>query len=210
VDFSVLPYSASGNVSNSELYILSTVQACNPASFQLDLIKDKVVVVPNSLQTSCSIYNVTLMAEDAGAAGVLVYNDKVHDFSLPLHRVRTVDWRPTDRFVKLPVIGISSVLGQVLLSTNVTVMRVSLSFKTQVNVVDTFTLIAESLHGNEDEVIAMGAHLDSTPTSPGMNDNGSGAAALLTIAEAIIGGELKPSRRTRFYWWGGGTEGWHW
>ena len=33
----------------------------------------------------------------------------------------------------------------------------------------------------------VGAHLDSVPEGPGMNDNASGAAAVLAVAEALGG-----------------------
>ncbi len=36
-----------------------------------------------------------------------------------------------------------------------------------------------------DQIIVVGAHYDSVPGSPGANDNGTGVAALLTIAELI-------------------------
>ncbi len=39
--------------------------------------------------------------------------------------------------------------------------------------------------------LAVGAHLDTVPTSPGAEDNGSGVGALLAVAEAVAG------RRTR-------------
>lgn len=61
-------------------------------------------------------------------------------------------------------------------------------------------LIADCL-GSSGEVIIVGAHLDSVVAGPGINDNGSGVAALLVIAEALAG--LPAPRRTvRFAFWG--------
>ena len=55
--------------------------------------------------------------------------------------------------------------------------------------------------GAEDEVVILGAHLDSDVAGPGMNDNGSGVAALLVIAERLR--ELPaPQRTVRFAFWG--------
>jgi Zn-dependent M28 family amino/carboxypeptidase len=45
-----------------------------------------------------------------------------------------------------------------------------------------------------------GAHLDSVQAGPGINDNGSGSAALLEVAENIA--KLKPQNTLRFAWWG--------
>jgi Zn-dependent M28 family amino/carboxypeptidase len=45
-----------------------------------------------------------------------------------------------------------------------------------------------------------GAHLDSVPAGPGINDNGSGSAALLEVAENLA--KVKPQNTLRFGWWG--------
>jgi hypothetical protein len=46
----------------------------------------------------------------------------------------------------------------------------------------------------------MGAHLDSVPESPGLNDNGSGVAAVLDAAERLAA-EGAPPTRIRFAFW---------
>ena len=45
-----------------------------------------------------------------------------------------------------------------------------------------------------------GAHLDSVPAGPGINDNGSGSAALLEVAQQMA--KTKPQNTVRFAWWG--------
>ena len=45
-----------------------------------------------------------------------------------------------------------------------------------------------------------GAHLDSVPAGPGINDNGSGSAALLEVAQQMA--KSKPNNTVRFAWWG--------
>jgi Zn-dependent M28 family amino/carboxypeptidase len=45
-----------------------------------------------------------------------------------------------------------------------------------------------------------GAHLDSVPAGPGINDNGSGSAALLELAQNLS--KLKPENTIRLAWWG--------
>ena len=45
-----------------------------------------------------------------------------------------------------------------------------------------------------------GAHLDSVPAGPGINDNGSGSAALLEIAQNLA--NHTPRNTLRFAWWG--------
>ena len=45
-----------------------------------------------------------------------------------------------------------------------------------------------------------GAHLDSVIAGPGINDNGSGSAALLEVAEQMA--KVQPRNKVRFAWWG--------
>lgn len=54
--------------------------------------------------------------------------------------------------------------------------------------------------GTRDEVVMIGAHLDSVAAGPGINDNGSGVAALLVIAEALATLPA-PDRTIRLAFW---------
>ncbi len=47
-----------------------------------------------------------------------------------------------------------------------------------------------------------GAHLDSVADGPGINDNGSGSAALLEIAMQMAELSIEPRNTVRFAWWG--------
>ncbi|WP_375003584.1 M20/M25/M40 family metallo-hydrolase [Aeromicrobium sp. CTD01-1L150] len=57
---------------------------------------------------------------------------------------------------------------------------------------------------NDDEVVVVGAHLDSVTEGPGINDNGSGSAAVLEIAKQYADTKLvrKQQRPVRFAFWG--------
>jgi aminopeptidase Y len=46
----------------------------------------------------------------------------------------------------------------------------------------------------------VGAHLDSVSVGPGINDNGSGTAGVLSVAETL--GKVKPRNKLRFAFWG--------
>jgi aminopeptidase S len=67
--------------------------------------------------------------------------------------------------------------------------------------VDGENLIAE-IDGETDEVLLIGAHLDSVPFGPGINDNGSGAASLLEVARAYQARGERPKKTIRFAFWG--------
>jgi Zn-dependent M28 family amino/carboxypeptidase len=54
-------------------------------------------------------------------------------------------------------------------------------------------------------VVMIGAHLDSVPAGPGMNDNASGSAMVLELAEQLANARL-PST-IRFAWWDGEEPG---
>ena len=58
---------------------------------------------------------------------------------------------------------------------------------------------------NTDNVVMAGAHLDSVIEGPGINDNGSGSAALLETA--LLMANLNPENTLRFAWWAGEEQG---
>jgi Zn-dependent M28 family amino/carboxypeptidase len=60
-------------------------------------------------------------------------------------------------------------------------------------------VIAELPGTNDNNVVMAGAHLDSVTAGPGINDNGSGSAALL---ETALMAKVKPENTVRFAWWG--------
>lgn len=57
---------------------------------------------------------------------------------------------------------------------------------------------------NKDQVVVVGAHLDSVAEGPGINDNGSGSAGILEIAKQLNSTKLdkKLQRPVRFAFWG--------
>ncbi len=67
-------------------------------------------------------------------------------------------------------------------------------------------VIAQTRTGSREQVVMVGAHLDSVPEGPGINDNGSGVAALLEIA-VRLGGSPPVDNAVRFAFWGAEEEG---
>ena len=62
-----------------------------------------------------------------------------------------------------------------------------------------YNVIAEKPGTNKNNVVMAGAHLDSVEAGPGINDNGSGSAALLETALQMK--KVKPVNTVRFAWW---------
>ena len=64
------------------------------------------------------------------------------------------------------------------------------------------TATCSPTRGGADHVVVVGAHLDSVAQGPGINDNGSGTAAILEIAEQFAKRGIDPRNRVRFALWG--------
>ena len=62
-------------------------------------------------------------------------------------------------------------------------------------------VVAQTRSGDPAHVVMAGAHLDSVPEGPGINDNGSGVASLLQIAEQL-GGTPNVPATVRLAFWG--------
>ena len=78
---------------------------------------------------------------------------------------------------------------------------VTLVLATRTEATETRNVLAQTRTGDPAEVVMAGAHLDSVPEGPGMNDNGSGVAALLETA-VRLGGSPAVTNAVRFAFWG--------
>ncbi len=67
-------------------------------------------------------------------------------------------------------------------------------------------VVAQTKTGDTKSVVLAGAHLDSSARSPGINDNGSGVAALLEAASEL-GSQPRITNAVRFAFWGSEAEG---
>ncbi|MEV5968591.1 M28 family metallopeptidase [Streptomyces sp. NPDC051921] len=65
-----------------------------------------------------------------------------------------------------------------------------------------YNLIADWPGGDPNQVVMSGSHLDSVSSGPGINDNGSGSAAILETALAVSRAQFQPTKHLRFGWWG--------
>ncbi|MEV0589280.1 M28 family peptidase [Nonomuraea sp. NPDC050310] len=65
-----------------------------------------------------------------------------------------------------------------------------------------YNVLADWPGGNPDDILMVGAHLDSVSAGPGINDNGSGSAAILETALEVARQSLQPAKHLRFAWWG--------
>jgi Zn-dependent M28 family amino/carboxypeptidase len=98
------------------------------------------------------------------------------------------------------VIGISFELGRQLYEAQGA--RVSLDIQTESEIRQTANVIADTPEGRADRTVVVGAHLDSVPEGPGINDNGSGTATILETALQMAKLGIEPTNRVRFAFWG--------
>ncbi|WP_377640921.1 M28 family metallopeptidase [Oryzobacter terrae] len=148
---------------------------------------------------SCNFSVKAINAEAAGASAAVIFNqgntadaDRNNAVNPTLGGLDIVD---------IPVVG-TSYLDGVALSQAGSTARVFVpepESRPQKNV------IAELKGVNDDNVVMAGAHLDSVPAGPGINDNGSGSSALLELAQTVR--KLKPQNTIRLAWWGAEESG---
>ena len=109
----------------------------------------------------------------------------------------------------IPVVGLSFADGNALAAAAAAgEVTVRVFTSTDVEAArTTYNVLADTPQGkNKDQVVVVGAHLDSVIEGPGINDNGSGSSAILEIAEEMAGlkytkkGALQ--RQVRFAFWG--------
>jgi Zn-dependent M28 family amino/carboxypeptidase len=100
--------------------------------------------------------------------------------------------------VKIPAVGVTKSAGMQLRAqpgpTTIKLDAGSKSFKAR-------NIIAQTKTGSPTDVVMAGAHLDSVPEGPGINDNGSGVAAVLETA-VQLGNSPQVHNAVRFAFWG--------
>ncbi|CDR45440.1 CYFA0S18e01750g1_1 [Cyberlindnera fabianii] len=74
-----------------------------------------------------------------------------------------------------------------------------------VGIIKTKNIIADTIHGDVNNIVALGAHSDSVDAGPGINDDGSGTISLLNVAKALTNFQI--NNTVRFAWWAAEEEG---
>jgi Zn-dependent M28 family amino/carboxypeptidase len=141
----------------------------------------------------CLVVEKVEQAQAAGAAGVVVFNqgdspDREGTWWTSLGALEDVQVPVLLTTYAMGVDFAAAPDGSIVLEMDVDVIH---------ELRPTASVIAET--GTGDDVIMLGAHLDSVLDGPGINDNGSGVSALLEVARAIESCET--TQRVRFAWW---------
>lgn len=150
---------------------------------------------------ACSFAQKANNAEAAGAVGVITFNQG----NTP-EREDLLFGTLGGPGVGIPVIGTTFAVGEALATDGATAqITVDAISETRT----TTNVIATSTTGDQDNIVMAGAHLDSVPEGPGIQDNGTGSGAILEIALQLASefganneGESRLQNAVRFGWWG--------
>lgn len=149
---------------------------------------------------TCNFVVKLLNAQAAGAVGVIVFNE-----GDPAPGRTGLNLGTLGAPQALPAVTTSFPIGDALRNgvlngpTGLTMrLKVEYFFGQR----STRNVIAETPDGDPNHVVVIGAHLDSVTRGPGINDNGSGSAAILEIAEVFSEQGRVPRNKLRFMWYG--------
>ncbi|SNR86835.1 PA domain-containing protein [Geodermatophilus saharensis] len=146
-------------------------------------------------------------AEQAGAEAVVIFNqgNTPEREELIVADATSVDepipGAPGPVTHGIPVVGASYADGVALAEEGSTAYVNVLPAETRTD----YNVIAELPGKNPDNVVMAGAHLDSVTEGPGINDDGSGTAALLETA--LLMANSHPQNTLRFGFWAAEEQG---
>ncbi len=160
---------------------------CNPADYDSLPVNGAVVLVDRG---TCPFTQKAGAAAQKGAVAIIVADNVVEE-----HIAGTLG---EANEVKVPVVGVTKSDGALLRTmTGPATVQVSAETKT----IAARNVVAQTKTGSATDVVMAGAHLDSVPEGPGINDNGSGVAAVLETA-LQLGPSPSIHNAVRFGFWG--------
>lgn len=196
VDSISVVYSPDGDIKNLELVAVNNI-GCNQTDYPAS-VEGKIAFIQRG---DCSYASKVARAGAAKAAAVIIYNH-APDIAPPTLAVFAMPQGPY-----VPVADFSQELGESLAARLKAGEKITADMRltSDVQKFTTHNVIAETRGGSKDQVIFLGAHSDSVAAGPGINDNGSGSIALLTIAKSLA--KYSVNVAVRFAWWTAEEEG---
>ncbi|GAA2333707.1 M28 family metallopeptidase [Saccharopolyspora halophila] len=165
---------------------------CEAADFEGTDVADSVVLISRG---ACTFAKKAQNAADHGAAATIIYNNVEGPLNGTLGD-------PADAVI--PTAGVTQQVGETLAGQ--AGAEVNLDVQSRLETVTTRNVVAQTRTGRADNVVMAGSHLDSVPEGAGINDNGTGSAALLESA-LRMGGSPQVENAVRFAWWGAEESG---
>lgn len=146
---------------------------------------------------TCGFNVKVLNAQAAGAAAVIVMNEGQPG------RTGLVNMIGDATGLTIPAVFTTYDAGFNLSQTPGATVTVTVSYDADQRTA--WNVLAETGSGDDSNTVMAGAHLDSVQDGAGINDNGSGSAALLETAIQMK--KVKPNNTVRFAWWGAEESG---
>ena len=190
-DFALMERSGTGEAEGRlrPVDVGGTTSGCEPEDFE-GFSRGDVALLRRG---TCTFRTKAENAEAAGASAALIFNAGEAGGEV----LRGSLGGPG---VGIPVMGTSESFGEELLAgEEVPEVRV---FAAEDGDNRTTNVIAQMPGGAGEDVVMVGAHLDSVPEGPGINDNGSGSATVLEIALGLAELDAEPRKPVRFAFWG--------
>lgn len=190
-DYAAMTYSGSGDVTAAVSHVVDLGGAlpgagCEAGDFA-GFTAGNIALIERG---SCAFKIKAVNAEAAGASGVVIYNN----IAGPLNGTLGTPGQ------NVPVIGTTRAIG--LEAVALAPVTFHLATSTESEIRTTWNVIADTATGDPDRVVVVGAHLDSRLEGPGIQDNGSGSATILEIAETFAAQDRTARNQLRFMWYG--------
>jgi aminopeptidase Y len=185
----IMEYSGSGDVTAAVTHLPAPPTDGTPGCEASDFAGFPAGNIALISRGSCPFAQKATNAFNAGAVGVVIYNNIAGVLAGTLGNTFMLN---------IGVTGVTQAVGQQLAATPGLVLHLKTDTRRQIAM--TANVLAETPGGDPDNVVMVGAHLDSVTDGPGINDNGSGSAAVLETAENMA--KVKPRNKVRFALWG--------
>lgn len=196
VEFRAAMFSASGDVEGPVIPVdlalgsgANSTSGCDPDDFAAFFPGSIALLQRGGCPHTRKIAN----AVAAGAAAVLYFNQGDRPERMGLF----TPWLA--RGTTIPVVALPYAGGESLAGAGSTGLVVRVVVDGEAVVRHTVNLLGETAPTASGRVIMLGAHLDSVAAGPGINDNGSGVAALLGVAAGLSTCEWRHQVRLAFW-----------
>ncbi len=201
--FYTMTYSGSGDVQGSIVPVdvvmppgetpNTSTSGCEPEDF-IDFPSGAIALIQRG---SCSFYQKALNAQNAGAAAVIVYNEGQEG------RTDAIRGTLGNPEFQIPIVFTSHEIGNALYElAQAGQVLVRIVTDTVSEIRTSHNILAATEGGDPANTVIVGAHLDSVQDGPGINDNGSGTAAVLEAALKTAWWNIKPNHKVIFAFWG--------
>jgi len=181
------------------LQLGATPLAASTSGCQTDDFREFERAVALVRRGTCQFHIKVEHAVAAGAVGVVIMNEGTES------RMDAFAGR-LSKPASIPVVGVSYAFGSALAARD-GVATVHLAINAVSGMRPSRNVVAETSTAGDDPWIVVGAHLDSVPEGPGINDNGSGSAAVLEAALQLAYEQRTVRGHMRFAFWGAEERG---